>query len=411
MKVLHISSVYGAKFTGGAAIAATRLHNYLLDAGVESYLLCISKVEEGRNVIEYPPRGSLARWMHLYLAKVERNVWRLTPYRMKIDLNVIPLGIKRIIKEINPDLVQVHNIGAGMFRFEELQGLDVPIVLTQHDFWKINGFDPCPYDDTRLFTGFNMRNSTWLESWLWRRKYRLSREPNVSYVAPSRWAAEITRRSLCGKDKEVYIIPNFIGSEFKYSPAKRTEHEKFRILFGCNCGMQNEFKGFCDLEQALRCLPAEIQRNTELYVFGDRSSDFKIGEIAVKVCGVMNTVEELVNMYHTADILAFPSKTETQGMVKVEALLCGLPVIVFNRTACPEAIEHRQNGWVAGSGDIQSFAGGIMYFYDEWLRGELEKKRQGIYNDAVSKYSNEAIMEIVLTTYRKLIGSERFMER
>lgn len=411
MNILHISYAYGANFTGGATIAATRLHNYLLDAGVESYFLCVLKLEDGRNVIELPPCGSLKRWLHLKLAKIERNIWRFTPYRRKIDLNSVPLGIKQLINTIQPDIVQVHNIGAGMFRFEELCGLKIPVVLTQHDFWKINGFDPCPYSDTRLFSGFDKNNSTWLERWLWRRKYRLSREPNVSYVAPSKWAAEVTRRSLCGRDKVVDFVPNFIGPEFKYLPIKRTKHRKFRVLFGCNCGMQNEFKGFCDLEKALRWLPAEIQRNIELYVFGDKSADFKIGEVSVKVCGIMHTAEELVAVYHSADILAFPSKTETQGMVKIEALLCGLPVIAFDRTACPEDIEHGKNGWVTGANDIKGFAEGIVHFYNEWVSGELEQKRQGISDDAVSKYSNEAIMDNVLKVYRKLLGDKGCIER
>lgn len=407
MKVLHITNVYGTKYTGGAAISATRLHNCLLDAGVESHVLCMTKAEEGRNVIEAPPRGSFARWMHLHLAKVERNIWRFTPYRRKIDLNAIPLGVKRIVRTIVPDLIQVHNISTGMLRFEELTGLGTPIVLTQHDLWKINGFDPCPYSDTRLFDGFDRGNSTWLERWLWRRKYRLCREPNVTFAAPSKWAAEVTRRSLCGKDKEVDIIPNLIGTEFGYFPEKRKRHEKFRILFGCNCGRHNEFKGFDDLEQALQRLPDAIQRNTELYVFGDRSSDFKIGGIDVKMCGILNTAEELVDAYHAADVLAFPSKTETQGMVKIESLMCGLPVIVFNRTACPEAVEHGKNGWIAGAGDIQDYANGIVHFYNEWAGGDLESKRRAIADGAAGEYGNEAIMETVIKVYRRLTGRKR----
>jgi len=406
MKILHVSYAYGANFTGGATIAATRLHNYLLDVGVESYFMCILKFEEGRNVIEWPPCGSLRRWLHLKLAKIERNVWRFTPYRRKIDLNIVPLGIKKVINAIQPDIVQIHNIGAGMVQFEEFCGLKIPIILTQHDFWKINGFDPCPYSDTRLFTGFNKSNSQWLERWLWGRKYRLSREPNVSYIAPSKWAEVVTRRSLCGEGKVIDLVPNFIGPEFKYFPSKRTEHKKFRILFGCNCGMKNEFKGFSDLEEALRCLPVKIQRNSELHVFGDKSADFKIGEICVKVCGIMHNAEELVAMYHSADILAFPSKTETQGMVKIEALLCGLPVIVFDRTACPEAITHGKNGWIAGAADIKGFAEGIVHFYNEWGLGELEHKRRDISNDAVSRFSNKAIMDIVLKVYQKLLGNK-----
>lgn len=403
MTILHIGYTYGTNYTGGAAIAATRLHNYLLDAGVESHFLCVCKTEDGRNVIEWPPQGSLWRKLRQFLAKIERNIWRFTPYRSKIDLNVIPLGIKSFVRRLKPDIVQVHNVGNGMFRFEELLGLGIPVILTQHDFWKTNGFDPYPYSDSRIFTGFDRTNSTLLERWMWRRKYRLSRESCVSYVAPSAWAAEMTRRSKCGEGKRVDVIPYFIGPGFKYDPAKRGRHDKFRIVFGCNCGMKNEFKGFDDLAAAVAMLPSEVQRETELHVFGDVAPDFKIGETEVKVRGIMHNVDELVAMYHSGDIFAFPSKTETQGMVKIEAMLCGLPVVAFDRTACPESIDHGVNGWIAPGGDRKSFANGIVHFFKQWKNGELDEARQKIHDDIYKKYSNETILNTALAVYGELL--------
>jgi glycosyltransferase involved in cell wall biosynthesis len=152
-------------------------------------------------------------------------------------------------------------------------------------------------------------------------------------------------------------------------------------------------------------LPSEVQRETELHVFGDVAPDFKIGETEVKVRGIMHNVDELVAMYHSGDVFAFPSKTETQGMVKIEAMLCGLPVVAFDRTACPESIDHGVNGWVAGVNDIKGFADGLVHFFSEWKSGSLDARRQSIHDSILAKYSNERILATALKVYGEVVRS------
>lgn len=65
-------------------------------------------------------------------------------------------------------------------------------------------------------------------------------------------------------------------------------------------------------------------------------------------------------------------------MTKVEALLCGLPVIAFGRTACAEGIEHGVTGWIASNGDFAAYAGGLSYYFAAWKSGELEAARATI---------------------------------
>ncbi len=44
------------------------------------------------------------------------------------------------------------------------------------------------------------------------------------------------------------------------------------------------------------------------------------------------TGEELANCYRSADLFVFPSRTDTFGIVLIEALACGLPVAAYNVT-------------------------------------------------------------------------------
>jgi glycosyltransferase involved in cell wall biosynthesis len=69
----------------------------------------------------------------------------------------------------------------------------------------------------------------------------------------------------------------------------------------------------------------------------------------------MCTHDELATLYASADLLLFPSLTETFGNVTLEALSCGTPVLAFDCAAAGEFIEDRQNGWLVPSDEPHTY--------------------------------------------------------
>jgi UDP-2,3-diacylglucosamine pyrophosphatase LpxH/glycosyltransferase involved in cell wall biosynthesis len=65
--------------------------------------------------------------------------------------------------------------------------------------------------------------------------------------------------------------------------------------------------------------------------------------------------EELATYYASADVLLFPSETETFGNVILEGLASGLHVIAYDYAAAAEVIDHEQNGSKCTKGDSQAF--------------------------------------------------------
>lgn len=61
--------------------------------------------------------------------------------------------------------------------------------------------------------------------------------------------------------------------------------------------------------------------------------------------------EKLAKAYSNSDIFLFPSETETYGLVVLEAMASGLPVIVSNKGAAHEHIRHGENGFIAQKED------------------------------------------------------------
>jgi len=59
--------------------------------------------------------------------------------------------------------------------------------------------------------------------------------------------------------------------------------------------------------------------------------------------------EKMPSVYIRSDIFLFPSVFEGFGMVVLEALACGLPVVCFNRASLPYIVQHGKSGLLANN--------------------------------------------------------------
>jgi glycosyltransferase involved in cell wall biosynthesis len=60
-----------------------------------------------------------------------------------------------------------------------------------------------------------------------------------------------------------------------------------------------------------------------------------------------------------ADVLVYPSQDEIFGLVPLEAILCGTPVIVADDSGCGEIVGRTGGGQVVPAGDVDALAGAI----------------------------------------------------
>jgi glycosyltransferase involved in cell wall biosynthesis len=69
----------------------------------------------------------------------------------------------------------------------------------------------------------------------------------------------------------------------------------------------------------------------------------------------MCTHEQLSTLYASADLLMFPSLTETFGNVTLEALASATPVLAFDCAAASDFITDRKNGCLIDSNEPQTY--------------------------------------------------------
>ena len=65
--------------------------------------------------------------------------------------------------------------------------------------------------------------------------------------------------------------------------------------------------------------------------------------------------DQLATLYASADLLLFPSLTETFGNVTLEALSCGTPVLAFDCAAASDFVHDEKNGWLVTGSDSQAY--------------------------------------------------------
>ncbi|SFM45829.1 Glycosyltransferase involved in cell wall bisynthesis [Gracilibacillus orientalis] len=81
--------------------------------------------------------------------------------------------------------------------------------------------------------------------------------------------------------------------------------------------------------------------------------------------------EELAKAYASADVFVFPSTTETLGLVLMEAMASGLPIVAADSGPTREQIEHDKHGLLYNPESVESFKKTVLRLEDEALRKYL----------------------------------------
>lgn len=153
------------------------------------------------------------------------------------------------------------------------------------------------------------------------------------------------------------------------SPFKTNDSEKI-ILF---VGRLQPLKGIDVLLKAMgRVISAQPGVNFRLVIVGGElsSADFRMNALRQLVVelGLENVIhfagskgqEELVQYYSVADVLVLPSLYESFGMVALEAMACGKPVVVTTACGVSTIIENGKDGIVIPPHDIGALADKLM---------------------------------------------------
>ena len=118
-------------------------------------------------------------------------------------------------------------------------------------------------------------------------------------------------------------------------------------------------------------------------------------EEQVRLLGFRTDMESILQ---TADVFAFPSIREGLGIAAVEALACGIPLVVSDNRGSREYAENEINGIVCKPDDVEGFRQAIEGLYQDSI---YRRRLAGNCRRSAEKFSVEKTMEIMRTVYEK----------
>ncbi len=109
---------------------------------------------------------------------------------------------------------------------------------------------------------------------------------------------------------------------------------------------------------------------------------------------------ELASAYASADMFVLPSRTETLGLVLLEAMAAGCPVVACRAGGVPDAVEHGVTGFLFDPNDDESFAATVKQAYNS--NGRLDAIRENARQD-VERHSWARATANLRQLYRQVV--------
>jgi len=414
MKILQVNT---SDISGGAAIAAYRIHKGLQGGGINSRMLVQSKLSDDKTVIG--PDNKIKKGFAKLRPTLDSAVKKIFAGGAKTIFSPAWLPFSDIpsrIKSIAPDIIHLHWICGGMLRIEELKQINKPIVWTLHDMWAFTGgchySDGCDrfQQDCGNCQQLNRSSKNDLSRSILRRKKKEWNGLDITIVTPSRWLAECAKESSLFKNRRVEVIHNGLDLNL-YKPIDKIFARKIwdwpidkkLILFGAMSATSDHRKGFDLLYEGLKQLAAKWSDKAELVVFGssepENPPDFGL---PVHYLGRLHDDISLALLYAAADVMVTPSRQDNLPNTVVESLACGTPVVAFDIGGMPDMIESQINGYLANSFDTSDLAAGINWVLSDNSRHkELCIKAR---EKAVACFDIEKIARQYTELYREVLG-------
>ena len=389
MRIFILSWEYPPRIVGG------------ISRHVEGIAENLSKLDNEVHVItlDFPEAPNFEKKEKLFIHRVKVEIPTQDFYKWVLLFNhFFEKRVGYIVHNFGkPDIVHVHDWLTTLAGIALKHLLRVPLVLTFHS------------TESKRALGIRTEESKMIHSIEWWGSFEATRVIVVSHHLKE----EVIGLYNLPSDK-VKVIYNGINLErFNFTIDK----EGFRNFLGLSIkdkvilavGRLSWHKGFDNL---IRSLPMVLSRfpDVKLIIVGDgymkkdlENLVYTLGlENKVKLLGFLKD-EDLFKIYKISDLLVIPSNYEPFGIVALEGMAAGLPIIATSVDGLKEVIN--DVGLLVPSNHPSNLAQAIInVLSDESLFKELKKKSI----ERVKRFSWESLCRELLDVYKEAIRYARF---
>lgn len=411
MKVIHLNY---SDFEGGAARAAYRIHQSLLNDGIDSKMWVNKAYLGDWTVLE--SNDSFQKAMNFVRRKSERVLLKFikSKYTALNSLSIFPTNWHKLINQSDSDIIHLHWVQDAMLSIGDIGRIKKPIVWTLHDMWAFCGTEHYN-DDFRWRQGYSRQNRQVNEFLIdinrcvWNRKRKLWKN-TMQIITPSKWLGNCVQESSLMSHLPLNVIPYPINTE-KWKPHNKKDSRELLglpsdiplLLFGAIGGGNDTRKGFDLLLSALSQIKSD--KNTigfELVVFGQLAPRLKpnLG-FPIHFTGHLHDDLSLSILYSAVDAMLIPSRQDNLPNTGIEAHACGTPIVAFNIGGLPDIVEHLKTGYLAKPFDTMDLALGIQWVLED--KGRIKSLGNCAREKAIKLWSENVISKKYIEIYNSII--------
>jgi N-acetyl-alpha-D-glucosaminyl L-malate synthase BshA len=227
-------------------------------------------------------------------------------------------------------------------------------------------------------------------------------------TAVSEFLKRETVRDFTVPEERIKVIPNFIDTTV-YRPGLEPCHREALAPEGEKIVMHisnfRAVKRAEDVVSVFAKLTAKLP--SRLVLIGDGPERPRVlmraDELGVRdrvlFLGKHTSVHELLAC---ADLFLLPSASESFGLVALEAMACGAPVVASNVGGLPEVIEHGTTGYMFDIGDIDGMAeAGLRIMGDDKHWRSLSEAGRAL---AAERFSAERVVPMYERYYEQVLA-------
>lgn len=387
MKILMLTWEYPPRIVGGIARVVHDLSHRLIKDGHE---VTVVTYKEGNTPDFEDDKGVKVYRIGNYMI----NPNNFIDWIMQMNFNLVAKANEIIAKEENFDVIHAHDWLVAYAAKTLKNSYGTPIVATIHatEAGRNSGI----HDETQRY----INDTEWM----------LTYEASEVIVNSNYMKNELQR--LFGLPFEkINVVPNGVNLNL-YSGIER-DYE-FRRQYAADNEKIILFVGRLVYEKGIQHLIAAMPKILEKYhdsklVIAGKGGMIDELKAQVNAMGISNKVyftgylnsKQVVKMYKCADVAVFPSTYEPFGIVALEGMLSGTPVVVSDVGGLNEIVQHGENGMKSYAGNPNSLADSIIsLLYDPALCMKVAKNAKA---KVKAEYNWQKIAQDTHFAYQKAI--------
>ena len=283
----------------------------------------------GDRVLVVAPEGGLSEYKG---AKIYGIPGMPLPLYPELKLALPPIGTKQAIEEFEPDLIHVVNpafLGVGGIYYA--RKLDIPLVASYH---------------THLPQYLHHYGLGALEGLLWELLKAAHNKACLNLCTSSAMVKEliahdIERVDLWQRGVDTEMFQPHLASAAMRSRLSQGNPQDPLLLY---VGRVSAEKQIDEIKPVLEAIP-----EARLAIVGDgpnrEALEAHFAGTNTHFVGYLQGLE-LASAFASADAFVFPSRTETLGLVLLEAMAAGCPVVAARSGGIPDIVTDGVNGYL-----------------------------------------------------------------